>query len=185
VHYQTAWKWFRDGTLPVPSRQTATGTILVDDPSARVETRAGVGLYARVSSADQRDHLDRQLGRLSVWATQSGLAPTRTVAEVGSGLNGSRPELRKLLADSTVGTVVVEHRERLARFGVEYVEAALAATGRRLVVVEDREVDDDLARDITRVFMSMCARFYGRGSAKRRAERALRAAAEDEADATV
>jgi putative resolvase len=55
VHYQTAWKWFRDGTLPVPARQTATGTILVDDPSERVVKPAGVGLYARVSSADQRD----------------------------------------------------------------------------------------------------------------------------------
>lgn len=185
VYYQTAWKWFRDGTLPVPARQTATGTILVDDPSDRVEKRAGVALYARVSSADQRDDLDRQMGRLSVWATQNGLAPTVTVGEVGSGLNGSRPKLRRLLADPTVGTVVVEHRERLARFGVEYVEAAMTATGRKLVVVEDREVDDDLVRDITEVLTSMCARLYGRRSAKRRAERAVKAAAEDEALAAV
>jgi putative resolvase len=54
VHYQTAWKWFRDGTLPVPARQTSTGTIFVDDPSERVEDPAGVALYARVSSADRR-----------------------------------------------------------------------------------------------------------------------------------
>lgn len=185
VHYQTAWKWFRDGTLPVQARQTATGTILVDDPAERVEKPVGVALYARVSSADQRDDLDRQIGRVSVWATQNELAPTHTVGEVDSGLNGSRPKLRKLLADRTVGVVVVEHRERLARFGVEYVEAALAATGRRLVVVEEREVDDDLVRDMTEVLTSMCARLYGRRSAKRRAERAIKAAAEDEAHATV
>lgn len=185
VHYQTAWKWFRDGTLPVPARQTATGTILVDDPAAQFERPAGVALYARVSSADQRDDLERQIGRLSVWATENQLAPTCTVGEIGSGLNGSRPKLRKLLADPTVGTVVVEHRERLARFGVQYVEAALAATGRRLVVVQDREVDDGLVRDITEALTWMCARLYGRRSAKRRAERAIKAAAEDEADATV
>lgn len=63
---------------------------------------------------------------------------TGTVAEVGSGLNGSRTKLKRLLADRQVGTIVVEHRERLACFGVEYVEAALAAEGRRLVVVEER-----------------------------------------------
>ena len=77
---------------------------------------------------------------------------TGTVAEVGSGLNGSRTKLKRLLADRQVGTIVVEHREhreRLACFGVEYVEAALAAEGRRLVVVEEREVDDDLVRHIT------------------------------------
>lgn len=64
----------------------------------------------------------------------------------------------------------------LARFGVEYVEAALAAYGRRLVVVEEREVDDDLVRDLTAVLRSMCARLYGRRSARRRARRAIQAA---------
>jgi len=176
VHYQTAWKWFRDGKLPVPARQTQTGVILVDVP--RREGMAGVVLYARVSSSDQREDLERQVGRLAAWATGQGLGVTCTVAEVGSGLNGSRSKLKRLLADPAVGTVVVEHRERLARFGVEYVEAALAAQGRRLMVVEEREVDDDLVRDITEVLTSMCARLYGRRSARRRAERAVRAAGE-------
>jgi len=176
VHYQTAWKWFRDGKLPVPARQTATGVILVDVP--RRKEAAGVALYARVSSHDQREDLDRQVGRLAAWATAQGLAVSATVAEVGSGLNGSRTKLKRLLADPSVGTVVVEHRERLARFGVEYVEAALAAQGRRLVVVEDREVDDDLVGDITEVLTSMCARLYGRRSARRRAQRAIEAAEE-------
>jgi putative resolvase len=67
VHYQTAWRWFRDGTLPVPARQTATGTILVDGPGR--EDAGGVALYARVSSLDQREDLDRQVGRLAAWAT--------------------------------------------------------------------------------------------------------------------
>jgi len=174
IHYQTAWKWFKDGALPVPARQTATGTILIDAPAPAGVL--GVGLYARVSSLDQREDLERQVGRLAAWATEQGVAATVTVAEVGSGLNGSRTRLRRLLADPTVGTVVVEHRERLARFGVEYIEAALRAQGRRLVVVEERELDDDLVRDITEVLTSMCARLYGRRSAKRRAEAALAAA---------
>lgn len=176
IHYQTAWKWFKQGTLPVAARQTATGTILVVEPAVTVSD--GVALYARVSSSDQRDDLDRQVGRLAAWATQQGLGVTATVAEVGSGLNGSRSKLKRLLADPAVGSVVVEHRERLARFGVEYVEAALRAQGRRLVVVEDREVDDELVREITEVLTSTYARLYGRRSARRRAQRALAAAGE-------
>jgi putative resolvase len=61
---------------------------------------------------------------------------------------------------------------------VEYVEAALAAEGRTLVVVEERELDDDLVRDPTEVLTSICARLDGRRSARRRAERALQAAGE-------
>ncbi|MCA1680137.1 MAG: IS607 family transposase [Thermoleophilaceae bacterium] len=175
VHYVTAYRWWRQGKLPVPARQLPSGTIVVDKPRPAAD---GVALYARVSSSDQREDLDRQVGRLAAWATAQGLGVTATVAEVGSGLNGSRGKLKRLLADPALGTVVVEHRERLARFGVEYVEAALRAQGRRLVVVEEREVDDDLVRDITEVLTSMCARLYGRRSARRRAERALRAAGE-------
>ncbi len=176
IHYQTAWKWWKRGTLPVPARQTPTGTILIDQPQE--SGSGGVALYARASSSDQREDLDRQVGRLAAWATAQGLGVTATVAEVGSGLNGSRSKLKRVLADPEIGTVVVEHRERLARFGVEYVEVALAAQGRRLVVVAEREVDDDLVRDITEVLTSMCARLYGRRSAHRRAKRVLEAAGE-------
>lgn len=173
IHYQTAWKWWKEGNLPVAASQTPTGMILVH---AREPTSDGVALYARVSSGDQREDLDRQVGRLAAWATGQGMNVTRTVTEVGSGLNGSRRKLKRLLQDDAISVIVVEHRERLARFGCEYIEAALSAQGRRLVVVEDKEVDDDLVRDMTEVLTSLCARLYGRRSAKRRAERALKCA---------
>jgi putative resolvase len=60
---------------------------------------------------------------------------------------------------------------------VELVEAALTASGRRLVVLDDGEVDDDLVRDMVEVLTSFCARMYGRRSAKNRAQKALEAAA--------
>jgi hypothetical protein len=68
---------------------------------------------------------------------------------------------------------------RLARMNVELVEAALCAHGRRLVVVDDEEVDSDLVRDMVEVLTSFCARLYGRGSARDRAEKALVCAARD------
>ena len=112
------------------------------------------------------------------WATQQGYRPDEVVKEMGSGLSGNRRWLRRVIADPTVKVIVVEHRERLCLFGFEYVEAALAGRGARIVVMDQDEVEDDLVRDVTEVMTSLCARLYGRRSAKRRAERALAAARE-------
>jgi putative resolvase len=76
-----------------------------------------------------------------------------------------------------VRTIVVAHRDRLARFGAECIEAALAAGGRKLVVVDQAERNDDLVRDRVDVLTAFCARRYGRRAAKNRAEKALAAAA--------
>lgn len=70
---------------------------------------------------------------------------------------------------------MVEHRDRLVRFGVEHLEAALAATGRRIVVVEQSETTDDRVRDMVEVLTWMCARLYGRRGARNRAMRAVTA----------
>lgn len=179
VHYQTAWRWFRDGQLPVPAVRTPSGTILVEVPRASSTSAGGVAVYARVSSHDQRADLERQVARLSEWATGSGMTVEAVVTEVGSGMNGRRRKLARLLSDASVSTIVVERRDRLARFGVEHLEAALSAQGRRVVVVDEGEVDDDLVRDMTEVLTSFCARLYGRRGAANRAMKALNCAKHD------
>jgi predicted site-specific integrase-resolvase len=123
--------------------------------------------------------LDRQVARVTEWVTGQRLSVDRVVTEVGSALNGHRREFLALLRDQTVSTIVVEHRDRFARFGAEYVEAALAASGRRLLVVDPAEVDDDLVRDMTEILTSFCARLYGKRAAANRAARAVAAVAED------
>lgn len=85
-------------------------------------------------------------------------------------------QMLKLLADATITVIVVEHRDRLARFGVELVTAALEAGGRRLVVMNETESKDDLVQDMTDVLTSLCARLYGQRGAANRARRALAAA---------
>ena len=70
-------------------------------------------------------------------------------------------------------TIVVEHSDRFARFGAEYVQAALEADGRRLLVVDPAEVDEDLVRDVTEILTSLCARLYGKRAATNRAARAV------------
>ena len=176
MHPQTAYRWFRSGTLPVPAVRVNKRTVLVAPEAIGAETPVALGLYARVSSHDQRSDLDRQVARLSEWAARTGNPVVRVEVEVGSGMNGCRSKLRRLLADPRVTMVVVEHRDRLARMNAELVEAALSAHGRRLVVLDDGEVDDDLVRDMLEVLTSFCARLYGRRSARNRAQKALRCA---------
>jgi putative resolvase len=160
--------------MPVPARRLESGTIWVDVASEDMTGR--VVLYARVSSHDQRSDLDRQVGRLTQWATSNGHEIGEVVCEVGSGMNGKRPKLRRILSDPSVSVVVVEHRDRLARFGVEHLEAALGAHGRRIVVADSGETTDDLVRDMIEVLTSMCAGLYGRRGARNRAMRAVTAA---------
>ena len=169
IHPVTAYRWFRDGKLPVPARRVG-GLILVDAPGSAAAT-GSVAVCARVSSADQRTDLDRQVARVTAWATGEGLSVGRVVTEVGSALNGKRRKFLALLRDESVITIVVEHRDRFARFGAEYVEAALSAQGRRLLVVDPAEMDDDLVRDVTEILTSLCARLYGRRAARNRAAR--------------
>lgn len=176
IHPQTAYRWFRAGKLPVPAQRVG-GLIMVGDLTDAERTpNAKTAIYARVSSADQKADLDRQVARVTAWATSNGYSIDLVVTEVGSALNGKRRKFLALLADPAVGTIIVEHRDRFARFGAEYVAAALDADHRRMVVVDDAEVDDDLVRDMTELMTSLCARLYGRRSAAHRAAKAIEAA---------
>ena len=173
VHPQTAYRWFRQGRMPVPARRLPSGTILVEVPGGDGVPEQGAVLYARVSAHDQRADLDRQVARLAAWTADNGIGVAEVVTEVGSGLDGRRPKLARLLADPTVTMIVVEHRDRLARFGAGHLEAALSAHGRRLVVVDPGETSDDLVCDMIDVLTSFCARLDGRRGARNRALRAV------------
>lgn len=79
INYKTAWKWYKEGKLPVPAYQTPTGTILVK--VAEEKEGGKTAIYARVSSTDQKADLDRQVVRLLEFANSKGLAVVKTVTE--------------------------------------------------------------------------------------------------------
>jgi putative resolvase len=149
--------------------QAPSGSWLVIEPEPAIQGR--VVAYCRVCSADQKPDLDRQVARVVQGAIGLGLAVAEVVTEVGSGLNGRRRKLHRVLSDPAASVLAVEHRDRLARFGVEHLEAALAASGRRLVVLDSEATTSDLVRDSTEVLTSMCAWLYGQRAAKERAAR--------------
>ena len=179
MHPQTAYRWFREGTLPVPAVRVNHRTVLVCPGVPAGPAVAAYGPYARVSSHDHREDLDWQVATLTTWAAGAGGQVVRVEAEVGSGMNGSRAKARRILADPEVTAVVVEHRGRLGRMTTELVESVLWAHSRRLVALDDGEVAEDLMRDMLEVLTSFCARLYGRRPARNWALKAVGCAQRD------
>ena len=167
----TAWRRATAGLIPGAVQQGTMWYVEVEDERPEPITVA----YARVSSHEQKPDLDRQVARIAEWAAENGVRVDRFVREVGSGMNGKRKGLSALLSDPAVTTIVVEHRDRLSRFGFDLVEKTLAASGRGIRVIDPAEVETDLVRDIIEVMSSFSARLYGQRSAQVRAAKALRA----------
>lgn len=169
ISYKTAWRWYKAGTLD--AYQTPTGMVVVRDPQMERIGTGRIALYARVSSADQKSDLERQVQRLRDYAAARGYQVAKEVTEIASGLNDSRPKFLKLLADPTIGTIIVEHKDRSTRFGWNYITTLMEAQGRRMEAVFPDETKDDLVNDFVSIITSMAARMYGRRGSKRRAER--------------
>src|SRR5439155_20463754 len=115
ISYKTAWRWYKAGTLD--AYQTPTGMVVVRDPQLERIGTGRIALYARVSSADQKNDLERQMHRLRDYAAARGYQVAKEVTEIASGLNESRPKFLKLMADTTFGTIIVEQVDRSPRYG--------------------------------------------------------------------
>ena len=168
VSYKTAFRWWKAGKLD--AYQLDTGTVIVREPLAS-EAPTNVALYARVSSADQKEDVERQMQRLKDYAAARGYQVTKIVSELASGLSDSRPKFLKLLTDASIGVIVVEHRDRATRFGLTYIEQLMQMQGRRLEVIFPSDTDNDLVDDFIAVITSMASRIYGRRTSKRHADK--------------
>lgn len=167
VSYKTAWRWWKQGQLD--AYQTPTGTVIVRDATMPPPTTGRVALYARVSSADQKSDLERQMQRLRDYAAAKGYSVSKEVSELASGVNDHRPKLSKLLTDPTIGTLIVEHRDRLTRFGYEYIRQLLEAQGRHVEVLFPSDTENELVDDFVAVITSLAARLYGQRSSHQKA----------------
>jgi predicted site-specific integrase-resolvase len=121
-----------------------------------------------------RDRKLTLIGKLSdgsTYAASRGYQVTTMVQEIASGMNDTRPKLLKLLTDPQTGKIVVEHRDRLTRFGFIYIEQLFAMQGRSLEVMFPSDTRHDLVNDFSAVITSMASRIYGHRHSKERAEK--------------
>jgi len=169
ISYRTALRWWQAGQIK--GYQAPTGTIIVtEEPPKEATTVSRVVIYARVSSHEHRANLERQVSRLEDYCASRGYQVAAVVKEIASGVNDARPKLLVLLKDPGVTRIVVEHKDRLTRFGFCYLETLLELQGRSIEVVNLAENDrDDLLADLVSIVYSFAARLYGQRRAKRKA----------------
>ena len=127
--------------------------------------------YARVSSHDQKDDLERQKQVLELYCARQGWT-FEVIADLGSGMNYHKKGLKKLLEaiiDGQIGRLVITHRDRLLRFGAELVFAICEAKNVEVVILnqgEDTTFEEDLAKDMLEIITVFSARLYGSRSHK-------------------
>lgn len=171
VQYRTVWNWINKGKVKIERTKTGRVLIVVDEP-VKDQT---VAVYARVSSSENKNNLERQAQRLIDYANAKGYKVEKVVKEIGSGLNDNRPKLQSLLADKSINLILVEHKDRLTRFGFNYIQTLLANSNRTVEVVNNLESPkEDLIADFTSVITSFCAKIYGQRRSKRKTEKLIK-----------
>ena len=169
------YKQFKLGLIP-NAYCLPTGTIIVPDKVAIIRPEHVV-VYSRVSSAENKSNLDSQADRLIQFCTAKGWQVHEVVKECASGLNDNRPKLQKLLKQRKATKLVIEHKDRLTRFGFEYIKTLYPEC--EMIVVNPSEDKDDLMQDFVSLVASFCARLYGQRRTKRNTEKLIKKLNED------
>ncbi len=169
ISYKTAWRLWKDGKLDAFT--LPTGTIIVND---LIENKFPdkVCIYARVSSSENKNNLDARAQRLENYAIAKGYSIYKIVKETGSGVDDNRKQLNKLFIDKNYNTLIVEHKDRLTRFGFNYINILFNELGKHIEVVNETDNDkNDLMQDMISIVTSMCARYYGLRKGKRKRDK--------------
>jgi len=169
IQYKSAWKIFKSGGID-RAYQLSTGTIVIPDEKSRQQKPHTV-VYARVSSSENKSNLDSQAERVSQFCAANGWIVNEVVKETASGLNDSRPKLQQILAQNRATRIVVEHKDRLTRFGFEYIKTLFP--GEIVIINEVVEAEDDLMQDFVSLVTSFCARIYGKRRSKQNTEKLI------------
>jgi predicted site-specific integrase-resolvase len=161
ICYRTAYNWFHAGKMPCRAEQLPSGTILVY-PDAEVKpANKEATVYCRVSTYERKDCLTGQAERCAAFAAANGISVSTVVKEIASGMNDKRPKLMKILTDPPE-VLIVENKDRLTRFGFNYIKTLLNNQGCIVMVLNESETDEqDLMKDLVSIITSFCCRLYG------------------------
>lgn len=177
VKRATATKWFHKGLIK-GAYQLPTGTIIVPEEifNEKEDETGETVIYARISLPERRKNdLEYQAKRMSDFCISNGWKIDRVIKEVGSGLNDSRPKLMELFEGKrNVQRIVVEHKDRLTRFGFNYLLALAKSRGIEIIVADKTEnPKDELMLDFVSIITSFCVRMYGQKRGKKKKDKML------------
>lgn len=157
--YRTLWNKFKEGKLP-NAYKDEFGHIKVKRNDNKVGNRTIV--YARVSSNDRKASLEEQQSRLENYVVLNNLTLADSYKEIASGMNDNRKVLNKILQRTDWDILLVENKDRLTRFGFNYIKTLLEQQGKKIIVINDSDDNkEDLMKDLISVIYSFSARMYG------------------------
>lgn len=168
VTYRTAWNRYKAGKID-NCFMDKTGHVCIPINTIKDNTVKTAAIYARVSSNEMKSNLLRQTERLENFAISNGFVINYSVKEIASGLNDTRKKLIDLLNKDGYDYLIVENRDRLTRFGYNYIETLLNKLGKQIIVVnknDDNDKKTDLIEDLVSIIYSFSARIYGLRKAK-------------------
>lgn len=165
---QTALNWYHQGKLPHSAERISDRIILVEVPDdfdgtikePEPEVNKTIA-YMRVSTRKQITSIPSQKLAILDYANQNNLHIDEFIEEIGSGFNENRRKLLRVLKDPSIKTIIVEHRDRIARSNFNLLKATLEATGRTIIVVNPLEEGTELVTEITEFIVSKCSQIYG------------------------
>lgn len=133
-------------------------------------------IYCRVSSSENKSNLETQKERLISYCNAKGYKVYDVVTEIGSGVNDQRPKLIKILKDNNYTKIVIEHKDRLTRFGFNYLETMVNLIGKNIEVVNNvtTNSEDDIIQDFVSIITSFCSRIYGKRVSKTTVEKLIK-----------
>ena len=172
VSVQALRNWEMEGKI-MPSHRTPGGQRMYD-----LAELLGVNdltyptiAYARVSSSDQKEDLERQHAVLEAFCNKNGWQ-TEIIRDLGSGMNYKKKgllHLLELMVHGQMSRLVITHKDRLLRFGAEIVFRICELKGIEVVIInkgEQPSFEEELTRDVMEIMTVFCAKLYGQRSHK-------------------
>ena len=132
--------------------------------------------YARVSTQKQKEDLERQSERLKQYCLKHNYQITQEIKDIASGLNDNRKGLQKIyqqINQQNIGKIVIEHRDRLTRFGYNYLENYFKSHEVEIIIIEQKEIKEDIIKDLIDIMTSFCAKLYGRRGNKNKTKQTI------------
>jgi putative resolvase len=179
--YKTAYNHYRQGLIE-GAYQLPTGRVVIPDSSDLDKNITGVTpkkeyivTYARVSSSENKTNIMKQSERLKDFCSAKGWTIQESVEEVGSGINDNRKKLLKIFKEEKATKIIVEHKDRLTRFGFNYIQELCNKFDCEIIILNETESrQENLIEDFVSIITSFCAKIYGQRRSKRKTEKLIK-----------
>lgn len=176
----TIYNWQKQGKLKLIKPYDSKLNYVTEDTYnellniTKTKRNDKVIIYCRVSSSANVANLETQKIRVLNYCNAKGYKVHDIICEVGSGINDNRNKLTKLLSNLDFSLLVVEHKDRLTRFGFNYIKLLFQYANKEIEVINNVDTDeDDLVQDFVSIITSYCARIYGKRRSKRKTEKLI------------